>query len=238
MSTKWTKKSGGDFKEHPACDEPIRAVVVDVTEPVEKETQWGKKEKFAIVFETEMVDEEGNNLVHWAHGYTPSLHEKSRLAKDVMKILGVSSLPDELDPETIIGKPVKLMIEHRAKRDGDGVFAEISYLKADPGGMKPSGKFVRKKDREPKSNGGGASYNKLPKGSGVPEWHETRVHIGQFAGHTVADLPSEEAVDKLLQFWWPKVEGKPSADDKRLHAALLEAKAVFQKSGSNDEMKF
>jgi len=219
-------KKKGDFEQHPVTPDPIRAVVVDVTKPVMRDTQFGKREKFAIIYETELLNDEGKRWTFWAHGYTPSIAEKSNLGKDLKKILGVTELPDEFDMESIIGKPVRLMVEHR--KDGDNIYANLSYLSAHKGEnpLTPSGEFVRERDKPEKTGG---EYQKVGSAAAParPSWQDVKVHVGQFAGHAVADLPSIEALDKLLNFWWPSVEAKPSADDKRLIEALRAAKAAM-----------
>lgn len=215
------------FEAHPASNGQIRAVVVDVTEPLLKDTKWGQKEKFAIVFETEMVMEDGKNWTHWDHGYTPSIAEKSTLRKNAQKILG-TALPSPFDTETLIGKPVILIIEHQQK--DEKVFANIGYIKADdgPNPMKPSGNYVRQKDKD-RTNAGGA-YQKA--GSAPEEklpWQQTKVHVGKFAGSRLEDLDTE-AVQNLIQHWLPSKQdpaAKVTADDRRLMTALAEVQKVL-----------
>lgn len=217
-------KKQTDFEVHPVTPDLIQAVVVDVTEPKLRQSQWGDKLRFSIVLETALLRSDGKRWVHWIHGYTPSISEKSNFARDAKKILGVNDLGDEFDPDTLIGKPVKIIIEH--KKEGDQTYANHTYLSADNGldPLRPSGDYKRKSEREET----GSEYNKIAQPeSTADDWMSTKVHVGQFAGHLISELPSQEAVEKLLGIWWPTVSSKPSADDKRLHSALVKAMAVF-----------
>lgn len=228
------KKTKDDFEVHPVTPDPIRAVVVDVTEPVTKDTPYGPKEKFALVLETEMKRPDNSQWAFWIHGYTPSIADKSNFARDAKKIMGVDDLGDEFDVEWLIGKPVKIIIEHR--QDGEKVFANHSYISADkgPNPLTPSGLYVRKKDRpaEPGASAPanfGARYTKIETAPAPAtestDWLSVKIHVGQFSGQSVSDLPSLEAVEKLLNLWWPSVAAKPAAADKRLFDALTVAKA-------------
>lgn len=223
-----TKKP--DFENHPITPDPIKAVIVDVTDPILKETKWGPKERMSVVFETEMKMDNGKPWIYMAHGYTPSLFDKSNLRKDIIKITGADP-GESFDTETLIGKAVKIIIDHSV--DGDKTYANHTYLKMDDSQtpLRPSGGYVRKKDREAKKESDG-SYQKIEPTQAQTEepWPNVKVHVGQYAGHVVSDLPSEAAVDALLGHWWPTVEAKPSADDRRLGAALKEAKAFFEKN--------
>lgn len=216
------------FDPHPATDEPIRAVIVDITEPKTVETKFGPKQKFAIVFETELKKEDGTHWVHWDHGYTPSMDEKSNLRKNLVKILGTSEIPVPFDTESLIGKPVRLIIEHKF-HEGK-TFANISYYGADKTGepMRPSGKYVRQRDKDKTDTG--SSYAKA---AAAPEekadWRQTKVHVGKFTGQHIEDLDGT-AIEALITHWLPTVTAqgaKPTADDRRLITALTEARKIM-----------
>jgi hypothetical protein len=84
----------------------------------------------------------------------------------------------------------------------------------------PSGKFVREKDR--KDNAGYGRTEKKGAAAG-DDVMDIKVHTGRFEGHLFKSL-SKEDVQKLATNWKPEAEKKekPSADDKRLLAALAE----------------
>ena len=239
MIAETTKK----FEPHPAADGPIRAVVVDLTEPREKQTTYGMRWKFAIVFETETKDKDGNNFTFWSHGYTavkngdnfsPVLGDRSNFQKDALKIFGLNKLPDRFDTDDLIGKPVKLIIEH--KNDEGTIYANMTWLGSDkePGGMKPSGKYIRQRDKiKNDETNTGAAYNKTD----VPEepkgWQQTKVHVGKFKGQELENL-DEDALNALIQHWIPSTQAtgyKVTADDKRLLAALDEVQKMLASAG-------
>lgn len=252
------------FTPHPVTDVPIRGVLVDITDPVEEFDAEYNKTKYlcAVVFETEMLMEDGKNFTIWRHrlavrkeadgtyGLIVGGRKKSAF-EEILENLKVK-IDENFDTEQLIGFPVMLMVDHqRDKKDPSKVYANISLLRPYKGDdpMKPSGNYVRKRDRpangDGQSGGSGAQYTKVQGGGTAPgmEWCDVKVHVGQFAGSSVGDLPGEDAVDKLLAHWWPTVAAKPLADDRRLHDALLKAKAEFEKAkadanGGGDEIKF
>lgn len=250
---KVSTSSNTEFTPHPPTDGPIRGVIVDITDPQLKEDpHYGPKWRCAVVFETEALQEDGTNFTIWKHGLTVKREEDGSFAlimggkkkskfEELLETLEVK-VDDSFDTEQLIGLPVRLIVDHkRDSNEATKVYANVTYLKrdktADP--MKPSGNYVRKKDRTENGNGqstgggarGGAQYNPVP-GSAPPAddaWMHVKVHVGQFAGTSVMDLPDEAAVDNLLTRWWPTVSAKPLADDRRLHPALLRAKQEFEK---------
>lgn len=129
-----------------------RAVCVDVTPLVKKERQYGVKEEFRIVFETNAAElSNGNRQCVWSRGFTPSLNEKSNLRKFLHQWRGRDLTETEengLDTETLIGQPATLVIVHQHGDKGEvyaNIVACIPYRGKDP--LIPSGKFIRKKDR-------------------------------------------------------------------------------------------
>jgi hypothetical protein len=90
--------------------------------------------------------------------------------------------------------------------------------------LKPSGKFVRMKDRPPKDGAGaqGGGYRRAePAADTSADLGATKIHVGKCKGLEVRDL-SPEQVGALVANWLPaaKANAKPTADDKRLIAAL------------------
>lgn len=225
---KLSEKKGGDFAPHPETDNIVKAVIVDVTPLKKVQSEYGEREVFRLVFETEVTDEEGKRFCIWSRPYTPSLNEKANLRKDLKKILGrdLTELErDEFDTEALLGLGVKLMVQHEEAKDGK-TYAAISVIVADKESkFKASGKYTRVKDREQNGGGGsGSQYRKTAKQEetdGREDWQKTKVHVGKHSGVDLGDL-DEEAVKALLEKWLPthKANAKPKADDKRLAAAL------------------
>lgn len=224
------------FTPHPITPDPIRAVIVDVTPPEKRDGKFGPKIEFRIVYETELKREDGSPQCVWSRGYTLSLDKKANLRKDVERILNRPLADGEsIDTESLIGMPVKLSVTH-SEHDGD-TFANIDYLKGYTGNdpLKPSGLFKRKKDRDSDSSDGkGSSYVKTEAPAETTPatstaWTECKVHVGRFTGQTLGAIPTE-GVEALLEHWMPKAaaDPKPTADDKRLFAALNEAAKVLK----------
>ena len=236
---KLSKQSGGDFTPHE--DGSYIGICVDVTPPTKRQTDYGVKEEFRLVFETNAPNRpDGSSQCVWSRGFTPSLNEKANLRKFLRQWLGRDLMPAEeaeFDTECLIGKACNLVIVH--EQNGDKTYANIAACTPIKGeGIKASGKFIRKKDREEKPEGAGggseASYRKASAPSegsttGEPvddtaagsDWTKVKVHVGKHAGVELRDLDSE-AITKLHSNWLPVHVGnkKPTADDKRLASAL------------------
>lgn len=232
-------QKGTDFEAHPETDGKIQAVIVDVTPTKLQHSQWGDKEVFRIVYETEMVREDGKRYCLWSRGYTPSIDEKSNFRKDVKKILGrdlTGAEVNEFDTESLLGLPVLLMVSHEEGKDGT-TYAVIDFLGPDRSGkpLTASGDYVRVIDRPQQTNGTqqaqgqAASYHKAPApqdDGSRPAWMRCKVHVGRNTGLDLGDL-DESDVRALIENWLPgcNANPKPKADDKRLAAALEQAAA-------------
>jgi hypothetical protein len=227
------KKGSGDFTPHPETEGTVKAVIVDITPLKKVQSEFGERDVFRIVYESEVTDDEGKRFCMWSRPYTPSLNEKANLRKDIKKILGRDLTPAELeefDTESLIGLGVKLIVQHEDGKDGKQ-YSVISFIgpDKDKSPLKATGKYIRVKDREDKggaATGGGeqAAYRKAPKTEdtdGRDEWQKVKVHVGKHAGVDLGDL-DEVAVESLITFWLPKhnQNPKPKADDKRLAVAL------------------
>jgi hypothetical protein len=139
-------KKGSDFV--PAPEGVHAAVCVDVVDLGIVSGPWGNKHKLKIVFEIEATMPSGERFtVH--QRYTVSLHEKAALRKDLKSWRGRDFTPEELDGfdvEKCIGAPCQVIVEH-SEKEGT-VYANVTkVLKAGPKRLKPSGKYVRHKDR-------------------------------------------------------------------------------------------
>lgn len=239
---KLSEKKGGNFQPHPETDSPVKAVIVDITPLKKRETNFGTKEEFRLVFESEEKKEDGERYAIWSRPYTASLNEKAAFRKDLKKILGRDLTAQELeefDTEELLGLGTKLMIEHAHSQDGTQTYANIAMIRPDDKPLKPSGKYVRVQDRDndgsPESNGGSpeqgskSSYRKAPDAEEAREgWQKTKVHVGKHKGVDLGDLDAD-AVEALIEKWLPKHDAneKPTADDKRLGKALHTVKALL-----------
>lgn len=234
MSFKVSKKSGGDFTPHPETDGLVKAVIVDVTDLKPMQTQYGQKDVFKIVYESEVEDDTGRRFCIWSPPYTPSFNEKANFRKDLKKIRGrdiSKAEEDEFDPETLIGHAVQIIVKHEEK--GDKTYAQITHVQPHKGSdpLTPSGKFTRERDRKKDGEiaaykkAGGAAEDDAPSRA---DWQKTKVHVGRNKGLDLGDLEAE-AVQNLLDKWLPehRKNAKPTADDKRLAAALEEAAALL-----------
>lgn len=240
---KLSKKQGGDFTPHE--EGTFKAVCVDVTPLVKQQSKFGEREVFRIVFETDAeAREDGTRQCVWSRGFTPSLNEKANLRKFLRQWLGrdlTAAEEAEFDMEDLIGKGGQVVITH--DETDTGTYANIvacTPLKGEV--LKASGKFTRKKDRE-EHGGEAASYRGAAKPTekaadakpvddtqAGEDWSKVKVHVGKHAGVELRDLDGE-AITKLVANWLPVFETskKPTADDKRLAAALkLAAVAVAE----------
>jgi hypothetical protein len=218
---KLSEKKQSNFTPHPETEGPIKAVLVDVTELKKRMTQYGEKEEFRLVFETEAMDEENDRrFCIWSRGYTPSLNEKAALRRDLKKLMGrdLTSLElNEFDLEALIGFGVKLIIQHETK--DDRTYANISFMSPDRDKttLKPSGKYTRIRDREVDGEAAGSSEEK----SEQPGWETVMVHIGKYKGKKLGEV-DEAGVATLIEKWLPKAKADGKAEDAPLVAALTE----------------
>lgn len=241
-----SKKSGGNFLPHDEGN--FIGVCVDVTPPVKRDTQYGPKDEFRIVFETNASPrEDGSAQMIWSRSFTESLNEKASLRKFIRQWFGRDLTAEEevcFDTEALlIGRNASLVIVHEASKDGTKTYANIAACtphKGEP--FKATGKFVRKKDKvEDGSTGSEAAYRGAAKPSEAPaqkvsvdntqagaDWSTVKVHVGGNVGVELRDL-DPEAIGKLVDRWLPthKANKKPTADDKRLAAALVLAQEAL-----------
>jgi len=218
---KLSEKKQSNFTPHPETEGPIKAVLVDITEMKKRMTQYGEKDEFRLVFETEVMDEENDRrFCIWSRGYTPSLNEKAALRKDLKKMMGrdlTSAELGEFDLEALIGFGVKLIIQHETK--DDRTYANISFMAPDRDKttLKPSGKYTRIRDREVDGESDGSSEEK----SEQPGWETVMVHIGKYKGKKLGEV-DEAGAAKLIEGWLPKAKADGKAEDAALVAALTE----------------
>ena len=235
-----------------------KAVCVDVTPLRKQQSQYGERNVFKIVFEVDMEKEDGNRYGVWSNNFTPTLNEKASLRKFLRSWFGRDLSKAELedfDTETLIGKPAQLVVVHQHK--DNEVYANIAACTPDKSGeaLKPSGKFIRTKDR-PTSVGAGSNQSSVNSGQGgsgggyrraeglaaghqaeASEHASVKIHVGRCKGLELRDLAAEQ-VEALVANWLPgaKTNPKPLADDKRLMAALEWWQAEQEKA--NDDVPY
>ena len=236
---KLSEKKQSTFTPHPETEGPIKGVIVDITDLKKRVTQYGEKEEFRLVIETEAMDEMNDRrFCIWTRGYTPSLNEKAALRKDLKKMMGreLTSLElSEFDVESLIGHGVKLIIQHEHK--DDRTYANISFIAPDKEkSLKPSGKYTRIKDREEKSDSDGSSFAPertnydsvdLAKiANDITAWEAVVVHVGKHKGKKLADV-DEAGVKILIEKWLPQAKAAKNLEDAGLIAALDELAALL-----------
>lgn len=232
-----------DNEFQPCPEYTGKAVCVDVTPLKKQQSQYGERDVFKIVFEVDAAREDGGRFAVWSRNFTPTLNEKANLRKFLRGWFGRDLMESELadfDTESLLGKPAQVVVVHEHK-DGQ-VYANIAACTPDKSGepLKPSGKFVRAKDRKPgdasEKSAGGYQRAASP-GGGAVDHAAVKVHVGKCAGHELRDL-SPEQVNALTEKWLPeaKEKAKPTADDKRLMAALEWFLAAQEKA--NDDVPY
>ena len=218
------------FDPHPEYEGP--AVCVDCTPPKIVQSEYGPREQFRLVFETQSLREDGKPHLVWSRGFTPSLHEKAALRTFLKQWLGrdlSAAEQAEFDTELLVGKPCLVTIVHNTGGNGE-IYANIGLIRPDRGAipLKPSGKYIRVKDREAKGNGD-TSYQRAeqPQDSAASEdWRRVKVHVGKHAGIEICDL-DRDAILKLVEHWLPEARlmPKPLKADRDLMGALEKATA-------------
>ena len=242
------KSNSGNFE--PCLEFVGSAVCVDRTPLKTVQTQYGPKEKFRFVYEVDLLREDGSRYLVWSQPFTPSYHENSALRPYLKKWQGRELTAEEqktFDVDDLVGKTAHITVIHE-HADGE-VYANIALIQPDKSGepLTPSGKYIRVQDRPPKEqaepapNGGGAAaggYRRAEQpANATPDHASVKVHVGKYAGHELRDL-SPESVKALAEKWLPtaKANAKPTADDRRLIAALEWWLASQEKE--NDDLGF
>jgi len=222
------------------------AVCVDATDPETRDTDYGPKEQFRLVFEIPVEMKDGKRYIVRSAPMNTSLHPKATFRKFVRQMLGrdlTAAEQKEFDTEELVGMSVNISIVHQESDDGR-VFDQIALCrpwKGEP--MEPAGDYIRVKDRKDKkgrrrsgdedgddddSSGRGSKEStfrraeQAPRKEGPTDHGLIKVHVGKNKGLELRDL-TREAIEKLIEGWlaavFPKIE-KPLADDRRLAAAL------------------
>jgi hypothetical protein len=218
------KAAGG--KEFAPCPEfSGRAVCVDVTPLKEYDTEYGVKKKFKFAFELDLIDGSRDPVQPWvvfSKPLVPSLHEKAALTKVLKDWFGRKLTDAEnngLDLESLIGRPVTLIIAHEQSQDGTKTYANIKLMMPHKHGepLKPSGLWVRMQDRPAKDDD---KAKTVVPASAAPV-AIVKVHVGKFRGTPLSEL-TDDAVRGLGEHWLPKakVNSGKTPEDIQLIAAL------------------
>ena len=215
-------KPDSTFEPHPEYDG--QAVCVDVTPLRKTQSTYGERDTFRLVFETAALRQDGRPYLLFSRNFTPSIHEKAALRQFLKQWFGrdlTKAEQDEFDTESLVGRPARVSVVH-SEYEGR-TYANIGLVRPDKSAapLKPSGKYVRVKDREPKDGqfrpaaGGGED------GAG---WRRVKIHVGRHAGLDLGDL-DQGAVEALVTRWLPDAMAnpKPLKADRDLVAALREA---------------
>jgi hypothetical protein len=225
-----------------------KGVIVDVTPLRKQQTQFGERDVFKVVFEVDKVREDGSRFCVWSRNFTPTLNEKSNFRKFLRGMYGRDLTKQEMedfDTEMLIGRPAQLVVVHEHK--DDEVYSNIAACTPDRSGepLKASETFTRAKDRQAKdapSGGSHGGYRRAEQPNGdTADLGATKIHLGRCRGLELRDLAPEQ-VGALVERWLPtfKANAKPSADDRRLAAALdwWVAKNAVTSAGEDDDMPF
>jgi hypothetical protein len=157
-------QSGGDFE--PAPEGLHRAVCVDVVDLGPQTTPWGERHKVKLIWELSCQMDNGRPFTI-SKRYTASLHAKSNLNKDLTRWRGRPFTSEELagfDLEQVIGAPCQVLVQH-AEKDGSvyGNVTAVMRVGTKPEEwLKPSGGYVRQKDRAPATRQDDAGSEEMP----------------------------------------------------------------------------
>lgn len=230
-----SSKGGGNFE--PCPEYTGRAVCVDITPLKAYETQYGTKQKFKIAFELDLIDKGRNPAQPWVvmtAPMTPSLHEKAGLTRFLKDWFGRPLTAEEtnnLDLDSLIGRPATVVIVHEKSQDGTKTFANIKLIMPHKHGeaLKPSGLWVRLADRPPKEDDKVTIVT--PATAAPVKLADVKVHVGKFKGVPLSELTSD-AVRGLAEHWLPKakVNSGKTPEDIMLIAAVTKRLEEIEKA--------
>jgi len=230
-----SNKGGGNFE--PCPEYTGRAVCVDITPLKAYETQYGTKQKFKIAFELDLIDKSRNPAQPWVvmtAPMTPSLHEKAGLTRFLKDWFGRPLTAEEtnnLDLDSLIGRPATVVIVHEKSQDGTKTFANIKLIMPHKHGeaLKPSGLWVRLADRPPKEDD--KVTTDVPATASPVKLADVKVHVGKFKGVPLSELTSD-AVRGLAEHWLPKakVNSGKTPEDIMLIAAVTKRLEEIEKA--------
>lgn len=136
METSWTISEGtGDFIPVSAGVAP--AIVKTVSAPFWETNKFSddgeEVEFFHVTFEVDEKTPNGDPM-SIRRKYRKSLHPKSNFRKDLIGILGGRDLTAEerkgFVPTSIEGMKCQVLVEHTPRKEGDGVWANVTKVLA------------------------------------------------------------------------------------------------------------
>jgi len=124
------------------------AVLVDVIDEGERDSQWGTAHKVRLMFELEPttagVREDGRRHVVSAW-YTLSLAPSANLTRDLTDWGVIDDDSAQVDLERLIERPARIVLVHAEGREGRTVARVKCILPADPAHkLIPSGEYERR----------------------------------------------------------------------------------------------
>jgi len=175
--------NSGEKREFEALSEGLhQGIIADVIDEGIKESQWGPKRRFKVVFMTDEADSNGytKTVATFLKTKPPeagkplTFHVKSNAYKELVKILG-KDVPNGFDLEQLIGIRKGLIIQHSEDAQGTVWANIVGYMKPTSNTVQVPESYTRKKDRPQsqftpnpvKAAGGGkavaaAAYSKGP----------------------------------------------------------------------------
>ena len=231
------KAAGG--KEWAPCPEfNGRAVCVDVTPLKEYDTEYGVKKKFKFVFELDLIDGSRDPVQPWvvfSKPLVPSLHEKSSLTKVLKDWFGRKLTDAEnngLDLDSLIGRPVTLIIAHEQSQDGTKTYANIKLMMPHKHGepLQPSGLWVRRQDLPAKDDQG---KTVVPASAAPVAINPIKVHVGKFKGVPLSEL-TNDAVRGLAEHWLPKAKVSPGKTPEDIYLIAAVTKRIDEINAQED----
>lgn len=205
--------SGGDFKP---CPEYLGfAVLVDITEPKMMTSQYGERLTFKFVFEIDLKQDDGTPYAVWSAPMGLSYSPRSNLKKFLDKWLKRDlTIEEKSDLDKLIGIPATISVVHE-EHEGK-TFANIAMCVPCKEQFRPSGLFVRQKDRVQQNQvntGKSSSTQPAPSGSArndyqsfggeasKPTWQAYKIELpGNLAGQALGDLPQDK-LNALVNKW-------------------------------------
>jgi hypothetical protein len=124
------------------------AVLADVVDLGMQETNYGMKDRLALVWVLDALNSDGYNF-QLRQKFTKSLHENAQLTKTLKQITGAVPNEATFDTEPLIGLTRIVHVTHNANAKGE-VFANIELIQRTKDVIEVPENFVREQDKEPK----------------------------------------------------------------------------------------
>lgn len=208
--------TGADFEPCPEYTGP--AVLVDITEPKETVGQYGTKLTFKLVFEINAQQDDGTPFAVWSPPFTMMYTGRSNLKKFLDKWLKRElNDAEKANLDLLIGTPANITVVHE-EHEGK-TYSNIGLCLPATTPFRPSGKFVRQKDRKPTNGtvttsqqsqpaqqtgqdaGAKNDYHSFGNTPEKPSWQAYKIELeGNLKGMALGDLPKDK-MDALVNKW-------------------------------------